>query len=195
MPKASRIRHSVHHPSIKVGKEGDNAPVDVLMKSDVFAVTEDVALKETMSEPVVLTKKVKQKERREAFIQKLEPSTRHFSKSHERRLKRKAKEQLAGNMHDLQTALASLDHEGAPQTVEKPSPSISGEVKPKVSSGIGKIGKGNSSTLSKAQRKRLLELERLRHPLILANPDFTSNPFQTIRTHAQNTLITHELPS
>ena len=33
------------------------------------------------------------------------------------------------------------------------------------------------------------ELERLRHPLILANPDFTSNPFQTIRTHAQNTLI------
>jgi len=178
-----------------VGKEGDNAPVDVLMKSDVFA--EDVPLKETMSEPVGLTKKAKQKERREAFMQKLEPSTSHFSKSHERRLKRKAKEQLAGNMHDLQTALASLD-EGAPQTVEKPSPSISmnsGEVKPKVSSGIGKIGKGTSSTLSKAQRKRLLELERLRHPLILANPDFTSNPFQTIRTHAQNTLITHELPS
>jgi len=171
---------------------GNAANNDVLMKSDVLA--EDIPLEQNMSEPVVLTKKAKQMERREAFMQKLETSTRRFSKSHERRLKRKAKEQLAGNMHKLQTALASLD-EVAPQTVEKPSPSIpmnSGEVKPKVSSGIGKIGKGTSSTLSKAQRTRLLELERLRHPLILANPDFTLNPFQTIRTHAQNTLITHK---
>ena len=148
----------------------------------------------------------------------LGPSTRHFSKSHERRMKRKAKEQLAGNMGDLQTALASLEKDIVPpESLDKPSPSTqihSREVKPKVTSRIGKIGKGSSSTLSKAQRKRLLcvlslsgddaqlttfksfrELERLRHPLILANPDFTSNPFQTIRTHAQNTLISRELSS
>ena len=71
-------------------------------------------------------------------------------------MKRKAKEQLAGNMDDLQTALASLDEVALP---EKPSPSIpvnSVEVKPKTGSSIGKIGKGTSSTLSKAQRKRLL---------------------------------------
>lgn len=35
------------------------------------------------------------------------------------------------------------------------------------------------------------KIERLRHPLILSNPQFGSNPFQTIRTHAQNTLIKH----
>jgi len=114
-------------------------------------------------------------------------------------MKRKAKEQLAGNMDDLQTALASLDEEiTLPESIEKLSSSIpkcSEEVKPKASSSIGKIGKGNSSTLSKAQRQRQLELERLRHPLILASPDFTSNPFQTIRTHAQNILIKRELPS
>jgi len=167
------------------------------MKSDISA--EDISVEQPISEPVVRTKKAKQMERREAFMQKLEPSTRHFSKSHERRMKRKAREQLAGNMDDLQTAIASLD-KVAPQSVEKPSPSIpinSGEVKPKASSSIGKIGKGTSSTLSTSQRKRQLELERLRHPLILANPNFASNPFQTIRTHAQNTLIAHEreLPS
>ncbi|KAF8807513.1 hypothetical protein BYT27DRAFT_7098885, partial [Phlegmacium glaucopus] len=132
-------------------------------------------------------------------LPEFEPSTRHFSKSHERRMKRKAKEQLAGNMDDLQTALTSLDEDILPpETMEKPSsyiPKNPGGVKTKASSNIGKIGKGTSSTLSKAQRKRQLELERLRHPLILANPDFSSNPFQTIRTHAQNTLITRQPPS
>jgi len=199
MPKASRIRHSTHHPSIKLDKGINNATDDVLMKSEI-SVIEDAPVEQTISEPVVRTKKEKQIERREAFMQKLGPSTRHFSKSHERRMKRKAKEQLAGNtMDDLQTALASLDNDIAPpESMEKPPPSVpihSSKVKPKAISSIGKIGKGNSSTLSKAQRKRLLELERLRHPLILANPDFTSNPFQTIRTHAQNTLISRELSS
>lgn len=149
----------------------------------------------------------------------LGPGTRHFSKSHERRMKRKVKEQLAGNtMDDLQTALATLDKDIVPpESMDKSSPAVpihSSEVKPKAISSIVKIGKGNSSTLSKAERKRLLsvlrlssddpkltiiksfrELERLRHPLILANPDFTSNPFQTIRTHAQNTLISRDLSS
>jgi len=134
------------------------------------------------------------------FFPELGPSTRQFSKSHERRMKRKAKEQLAGNtMDDLQTVLASLDKDIVPpESMEKPPPSVtihSSEVKTKAISRIGKIGKGNSFTLSKAQRKRMLELERLRHPLILGNPEFTSNPFQTIRTHAQNTLIARELPS
>lgn len=28
--------------------------------------------------------------------------------------------------------------------------------------------------------------------MILSNPAFASNPFETIRTHAQNTLLKHE---
>ena len=127
---------------------------------------------EQTSEPVVRTKKAKQMERREAFMQsrrhalflfsfsllvslpELGPSTRRFSKSHERRMKRKAKEQLAGSMDDLRTALVALDEDIVPP--DEPSPSIptrSEEAKPKA---ILKIGKGTSSTLSKAQRKRLL---------------------------------------
>jgi len=37
--------------------------------------------------------------------------------------------------------------------------------------------------------------ERFRQPLIRSNPEFASNPFETIRTHAQNTLIPHRLPT
>ena len=36
--------------------------------------------------------------------------------------------------------------------------------------------------------------ERMRIPMILQNSDFAKNPFQTIRTHAQNTLVRHEIP-
>ena len=129
-------------------------------------------MEQTVSQLTGRSKKVKQMERREAFMQSKKhvfipvlillslPELGHsttFSKSHERRMKRKAKEQLAGNMDDLQTALASLDSE--PPEQGKPSSSIPKhfeEVNHKVSSSIGKIGKGTSSTLSKAQRKRLL---------------------------------------
>lgn len=72
-------------------------------------------------------------------------------------MKRKAKEQLVGNMDDLRTALPALDKDIVPpESIDNSSPSIpiqSGDVKPKA---IVKIGKGTSSTLSKAQRKRLL---------------------------------------
>jgi ribosome biogenesis protein SLX9 len=35
------------------------------------------------------------------------------------------------------------------------------------------------------------ELERFRHPLILQNPEFSANPFETIQIHAKNTLLKH----
>ena len=38
------------------------------------------------------------------------------------------------------------------------------------------------------------QVERMRIPMILATPEFAANPFQTIRTHAQNTLLKHEPP-
>jgi hypothetical protein len=37
--------------------------------------------------------------------------------------------------------------------------------------------------------------ERFRQPLIRSNPEFAGNPFETIRTHARNTLIPHHLPT
>ncbi|KAI0313554.1 hypothetical protein OF83DRAFT_1140909 [Amylostereum chailletii] len=39
------------------------------------------------------------------------------------------------------------------------------------------------------------KVEQFRMPQILANPEFIANPFQTIRTHAKNTLIQHQPPS
>lgn len=39
------------------------------------------------------------------------------------------------------------------------------------------------------------QVERTRIPMILATPEFAANPFQTIRTHAQNSLLKHEPPT
>ena len=86
------------------------------------------------------------------------------------------------------------------------------EQKPKEKTRPGQIGEGKGVPLSKAQRKRALyvrvllpnykcthslssQMERLRHPMILSNPEFSLNPFQTIRTHAQNTLIKRNNPA
>jgi len=196
MPKASRIRHGTHQSSVKLPQAPVATIIDDIPPTNSLNTYEtgipvgqlELGLK-TLAQQ---SKKAKQLEKREAFLQKLEPSTRQTSKSHERRLKRKAKEQLTGGLDDLQSAIASLE-QGATlhdeslatnATTSKDEKNSRPVIKP------GTIGKGGSSTLSKAQRKRVLELERLRHPLILTNSEFSSNPFQTIRTHAQNTLLT-----
>jgi len=59
----------------------------------------------------------------------------------------------------------------------------------------GKIGEGKNMPLSNNQRQRVLQMEQSRQPLIRSTPEFASNPFQTIRTHAQNTLVKHLAPS
>jgi hypothetical protein len=38
-------------------------------------------------------------------------------------------------------------------------------------------------------RLSLREMEKLRMPIIRKDPNFASNPFETIRTHAANTLV------
>jgi hypothetical protein len=54
---------------------------------------------------------------------------------------------------------------------------------------LGQIGQGKGTPLTRSQRRRALKAERFRQPLIRADPSFTANPFGTIRTHAQNTLV------
>ncbi|KAH6917277.1 ribosome biogenesis protein SLX9-domain-containing protein [Coprinopsis sp. MPI-PUGE-AT-0042] len=144
---------------------------------------------------VQLTKKQKHAIKRDAFMQKLELSKTH-SKSHERRLKRKAKGQIANGMADIQSALAALE-EPVEATVAEDAAQKEGETAPpsKATSKSVKIGEGKPEPLSKAQRKKALQLERLRQPLILTNPTFSTNPFSTVRLHAQNTLVKHQTPS
>jgi hypothetical protein len=77
----------------------------------------------------------------------LGPGLSSLSKSHMRRMKRKAKEQLAGDtLADLSQALASLEGDNNDSKAE-----------PKKSQQkAGLIGEGKSRPLSKSQRKRML---------------------------------------
>ena len=163
----------------------------------------------------------------------LEQSRSPYSKSHERRLKRRAREQVAGGLNDIKAALAAVEGEDIPAAVQASvsTEAILGDTagalessRPKkVKSKPGQIGEGKGVPLSKNQRKRALyvshspvlhvafgdkpgdahvtvplsrrQLERARIPMILATPDFASDPFQTIRTHAQNTLLKHSPPA
>ncbi|KAF8216109.1 ribosome biogenesis protein SLX9-domain-containing protein [Mycena galopus ATCC 62051] len=202
MPKDRRKRVGGHEPSVKLVKRQfavqDNAVDHVEIGGGAAESAVDLlANAEDPHAGPVLKKKEKQQLKREALLQRLESSHSPYSKSHERRLKRKAKEQLAGGDLDaIQMAIAAVDDDeaDAPELlqpedsmVEDAAPVKQKKQKPKP----GQIGEGKGATLSKAQRKRALELEKARHPLILNNSDFALNPFQTIRTHAQNTLLQH----
>ncbi|KAK7064132.1 ribosome biogenesis protein SLX9-domain-containing protein [Favolaschia claudopus] len=199
MPKDRRKRVGGHEPSVKIAKRQfavqENAVEQVEIGGAIEQSATDLLVSADHDNPPNLKKKEKQQLKREALLQRLETSHSPYSKSHSRRLKRKAKEQLAGGDLDaIQMALAAVDDDQDASESLQPQDSTpvtqeGSAKKPKAKP--GQIGEGKGATLSKAQRKRALELEKLRHPLILANPEYSSNPFQTIRTHAQNTLLQH----
>uniref|UniRef100_D8PKR6 Ribosome biogenesis protein SLX9 n=2 Tax=Schizophyllum commune (strain H4-8 / FGSC 9210) TaxID=578458 RepID=D8PKR6_SCHCM len=174
-----------------------------------------------MNEPAptnLVKKKEKLQAKKEAFLQRLSSSHSPYSKSHERRLKRKAREQLASGMGEIQAVVDALEGEqsevqtigeaGADEQQSRPKSGKNGdqdstamntttsdEPKKKRKAKAGIIGEGRKEPLSKAQRKRALQAEKMRHPLILSNPSFAANPFKTIRTHAENTLEKHQAPA
>jgi len=68
------------------------------------------------------------------------------------------------------------------------------EVPPPPTTRPGQIGECHGVPLMRSQgRRRALKAERFRQPLIRLNPEFAANPFETIRTHARNTLVPHRL--
>ncbi|KAK0465194.1 ribosome biogenesis protein SLX9-domain-containing protein [Desarmillaria tabescens] len=170
MPKDHRKRTVVHMPSARL--QGHSVTSTGLPESK-------------------LKKKDKQQSKHETFMQRLELSHQPYSKSHARRLKRKAKEQVANGMTEIQDALPSLDEDETNNDAAKNTD----DQRPQEKARGGQIGKGKGPTLTSAQRKRALKLEQLRHPLILTNSKFATNPFETIRTHAQNTLLQRAAPS
>ncbi|KIY72850.1 hypothetical protein CYLTODRAFT_417627 [Cylindrobasidium torrendii FP15055 ss-10] len=125
----------------------------------------------------------------DALQQRISESSAPYSKSHSRRLKRKAKEQLAGN--DMSELLNTLQPE-----IEEEDASPADKLRQKRALEKNRtIGKGKKSTLSETQRRKELERERQRIPLVLSNPEFSKNPFEAIRTHARNTLVQHSQES
>ncbi|KIY45485.1 hypothetical protein FISHEDRAFT_49365, partial [Fistulina hepatica ATCC 64428] len=208
-PKATRRRSRIHDSSAKLSrKRFADIPrqpdhIDIGGASDVPAPELLEQINDEAS-PVVLKKKEKQQLKREAFLSRLESPNTPYSKSHGRRMKRKAKEQLASGLGDIEaivTAMESkMDEETPDQTIaDSNMPSSTANTAdlhpgpPNIKPGL--IGQGKAQPLSKAQRKKALKLEKLRHPLILANEQYSTNPFQTIRTHAQNTLLKYQPPS
>ncbi|KAI0094985.1 ribosome biogenesis protein SLX9-domain-containing protein [Irpex rosettiformis] len=205
MPKQSRRRSSGHAQSVRLSKhKGEAQLVDSI---ETVSAVEDIQEQSIKSGPGSanppeddtrrpMKKKDKQALKHELFLHRLEKSCSPYSKSHERRLKRKVREQVAGGLQDITAALAEVETDIPPaiqQTISaNGDDTILDNVGRKSKATPGFIGEGKHAPLSKSQRKKALQAERMRIPLILSTPEFSSNPFRTIRTHAQNTLIKHE---
>ncbi|KAG5648084.1 hypothetical protein DXG03_007119 [Asterophora parasitica] len=200
MPKERRRRSGAHEPSVRLAKREfavqDNAVEHINIGDAIEATGTEILESLSTSEPrPVLKKKEKLQAKHEAFLERLETFNSPYSKSHARRVKRKAKEQIANGLSDMQDAIAALDDEIPTPVREsvKNTAEASQDPPPKAHVKPGMIGEGKKEPLSKSQRKRALQMEQVRHPLILSNPDFAANPFQTIRTHAQNTLVKRQI--
>ena len=86
----------------------------------------------------------------------MESSRSPYSKSHERRLKRKAKEQVANGMDDIQAALSAVAGEitGAAEIANQDGETETVILPPKPKP--GQIGEGKSEPLNKFQRRKAL---------------------------------------
>lgn len=194
MPKETRRRVGGHAQSVRLPKRQFAVQENALQQVDVGSQAEAPgsqildALNE-QDRPITLKKKEKQALKHELFLKRLETSQSPYSKSHQRRLKRKQREQVASGMSDMKEALSAVE-DVIPDAVADATAS---DERPKRKQ-AGQIGEGKGVPLTKAQRKRVLKTERFRIPKILATPEFAANPFETIRTHAQNTLLKHQLP-
>ncbi|KAG5353370.1 hypothetical protein C0989_007515 [Termitomyces sp. Mn162] len=119
---------------------------------------------QSLSHPEVypaLKKKEKMQAKHDAFMQRLEISSSPYSKSHARRLKRKAKEQIANGLSDMQSAIAALDQDIS-TLVEQPEIKKTSytELQTKHYLKPGMIGEGKKAPLSNAQRKCALYVKR-----------------------------------
>ncbi|KAJ8453850.1 hypothetical protein ONZ51_g13368 [Trametes cubensis] len=117
MPKEKRRRSGAHEQSVRLHKrqfaEQDNAVehVEIGEQSEKTApeILADMEV-EDEARPA-LKKKEKQALKHELFLKRLEQSRSPYSKSHERRLKRKAKEQVAGGMGDIKAAISAVEED------------------------------------------------------------------------------------
>jgi len=200
MPKERRQRTIAHDRSARISDRKFAVQENAVESVQVGAMPETSAseiLKALQSEPLPqLTKKEKQELKHQAFVERLESKGSPYSKSHARRLKRKAKESLITDLTDVGAVISAMNAElqTDPSAADPQQPGESGEKPRPKEIPMGKIGEGKGVPLSKAQRKRALQIERIRQPLIRNNTTFSANPFETIRLHAQNTLIMHQKP-
>ncbi|KDN50507.1 hypothetical protein RSAG8_01005, partial [Rhizoctonia solani AG-8 WAC10335] len=165
-------------------------------ENDLSELSANELLRTTVTQPTSTpkipihapTKKEKQQAKHERLLHRLATSTSPYSKSHNRRLKRKQKAALSTDLQSIQNALNTIAEDVLPSAAE------SNDHEGRTRQAPGIIGEGKGVTLTKQQRKRALELERLRQSVIMTNSDYRKNPFDAIRKHAQNSLLAHENP-
>ncbi|KAI1793882.1 ribosome biogenesis protein SLX9-domain-containing protein [Ganoderma leucocontextum] len=207
MPKERRRRSGAHEQSVRLPSQREFAVQDNAVEHVSIGEQNERSAAEILADMAAdqephptLKKKEKQALKHQLFIERLEQTRFPYSKSHERRLKRKAREQVAGGMSEIKAAISALEDDmpeaiqnavAADEAAGADAASRPQKARPKP----GQIGEGKGVPLSKNQRKRTLQVERMRIPMILATPEFAANPFQTIRMHAQNSLLKHEPPT
>jgi len=142
--------------------------------------------------PATARKKEKQQLKHEAFIDRIKTYAVPYSKAQKRRFNKKQREQLGGGLGSIEAVISTLEEKETTQDAE--SIAVTSQERSQTKVSVGRIGEGKDATLTKAQRKHVLATERFRQPRILASPEYATNPFQTIRIHAQNTLEKHIPP-
>ncbi|QRV75018.1 ribosome biogenesis protein SLX9 [Ceratobasidium sp. AG-Ba] len=200
MPKERRKRISqAHQSSAKIVTRIFALPEEeterLIQNKECQEASANELFRAATSQPVVnpvipapaQTKKEKKQLKHELLLQRLTAGTSPYSKSHNRRLKRKAKSNLSTDLASVEKALQTV----VPKVCVS-EPKLDDQASAKPAKAVGLIGEGKGATLSKKQRQKALELERLRQTVIAQNPDFKGNPFAAIRTHAQNSLLSHD---
>ncbi|KZV94096.1 hypothetical protein EXIGLDRAFT_525598 [Exidia glandulosa HHB12029] len=203
MPKERLKRTRQHAPSASLPTRklaADHATEHVELGA--LADASGAEILSSLSAPDIeapVSKKQKQREKHDAWMERLQASQAPYSKSHSRRLKRKAKESLNTDMNDMQAVLSGMEPAQVKTIADDDARDDDGAMddggerkKKPAAQTAGLIGEGKGQPLSKTQRKRALAAEAARHPLILSNPAFAANPFATIRTHVSNTLVKHD---
>ncbi|CAE6410648.1 unnamed protein product [Rhizoctonia solani] len=203
-PKDRRSKLSQRHqPSAKTASRifaiSEEQTERIDQDKDLSELPANELLRTTVTQPTnaskapahAPTKKEKQQAKHERLLQRLAAGTSPYSRSHNRRLKRKQKTMLSTDLQSVQKALDTIAEDILPPAAEtETSAADHAPVRSKQTPGM--IGEGKGVTLTKQQRKRALELERLRQSTIMTNTDYRQNPFDAIRRHAQNSLLSHE---
>ncbi|KAL4064931.1 ribosome biogenesis protein SLX9-domain-containing protein [Scleroderma yunnanense] len=190
MPKEHRSRLGGHQPSVKLAKRHFAAQTTSSETLEIGTVKEasgQEILESLAKPPPSVSKKEKQQRKHEALVDRVKSTQSPYSSAQRRRFNRKMREQVGSGMAEMGDAISSLEEkEVSSESAKRPN-----DGQANIQMKTRQIGEGRGNPLTRSQRRRALEVERLRHPLILSDPRFSNSPFETIRIHAQNTLEKH----
>ncbi|CAD6583892.1 MAG: hypothetical protein TREMPRED_003672 [Tremellales sp. Tagirdzhanova-0007] len=123
-----------------------------------------------------------------------------YSRSHTRRVRRKAREQLAGGqLHSVAAALSEVLPDTDPPSALKRMTRVEREAKERklddARRELSKIGIGKGRTLTERARRKQIKIQAKRIPAIMQHPEYRKDPWATIRLHASNSVAAKDAPS